>query len=219
MKACGSCAIFAPNSERVCPKCGGEMSVVPEVPKANAPGPSGSGAGIGAVVLGGISLFLPFFAAVFLVPAALVCSLIALKNRSHGLGVAGLILSGLGAIGLVSTSSSLSTDLVTSSSATHRVTYVLTGTAASASITIENESGGTEQHLVSVPWSKEFRAPAGRFFICRHRIKGRADWKPASTLTRNRSSTPRRRRSMGLHWQAAVCVELPALSASSCARR
>jgi hypothetical protein len=126
--------------------------------------PSTSAAGIAAVVLGGISLFLPFFAAVFLVPAALVCSFVALKNKSHGLGVVGLLLSGLGAIGIFSVSNSLSKGLGgTSSSVTHRVNYDLTGTALSASITIQNESGGTEQHVVRVPWTKEFRAPQGSF--------------------------------------------------------
>ena len=68
---------------------------------------------IAAVVLGGTSLFLPFFAAVFLVPTALVCSLVALKNKSHGLGMVGLILSGLGAIGIFSVSSGVSAGLGT----------------------------------------------------------------------------------------------------------
>ncbi len=168
MKTCGSCSIFAPDSEQLCPKCGTEMAPVADMPKASAEvekKPSGtSGLGIAAVVLGGISLFLPFFAAVFLVPTALVCSLVALKNKSHGLGVVGLILSGLGAIGVFSLSSSLSTGFGNSSSpATHRVTYQLTGSSSSASITIENESGGTEQHTVAVPWTKEFRAHQGQF--------------------------------------------------------
>lgn len=170
MKACGSCSIFAPDSEQVCPKCGAEMSPVIQSPKASGGAekrPSAtSGAGIAAVVLGGISLFLPFFASVFLVPAALVCSVIALKNKSHVLGVLGLILSGLGAIGVFSVSNSLSTLMGSgdsSSPATHRVTYQLAGSASSASITIENESGGTEQHTVSVPWTMEFQARQGQF--------------------------------------------------------
>jgi hypothetical protein len=154
------------------------MSPVTETPEATVETdkkPSAtSSAGIAAVVLGGISLFLPFFAAVFLVPAALVCSLVALKNRSHGLGVIGLVLSGLGAIGIFSVSHSLSTGLGgTSSSVTHRVTYQLSGTATSASITIENESGGTEQHTVSVPWVKEFQASQGRFVYLSAQNQGR----------------------------------------------
>src|SRR5689334_823249 len=103
MKTCRPCSIFAPDSEHLCPKCGGEMSAVTEPPKASTEAEKKtsdtSAAGIAAVVLGGISLVLPFFAAVFLVPTALVCSLVALKNKSLGLGVVGLILSGLGAIG------------------------------------------------------------------------------------------------------------------------
>ena len=134
---------------------------------------SASGAGIAAVALGGVSLLLPFFAAVFIVPAALVCSLIALKNGSRGLGVVGLILSCIGAIGILSTSSSLSSGLGgTSSSASHRVTYQLVGTASSASVTIENESGGSEQHVVSVPWVKEFKAGEGRFVYLSAQNKG-----------------------------------------------
>jgi hypothetical protein len=123
-----------------------------------------SGFGIGAVALGLISLFLPFFAAVFLVPTALVCSLLALRNKSYGLGAVGLILSGIGAIALFNLSSSFSSGLGNSSSpATHNVIYQLRGTASLASVTIENESGGSEQHSVSVPWTKEFKAREGQF--------------------------------------------------------
>ena len=43
------------------------------------------------------------------------------------------------------------------------VTYSLEGTARSASITIANESGGTEQHVVPVPWKKQFHATHGKF--------------------------------------------------------
>jgi ABC-type transport system involved in multi-copper enzyme maturation permease subunit len=143
------------------------MSALAETPNSPAPVKaerSTSGAGIAAVVLGGASLFMPYFAAVFLVPAALVCSLVALKNKSLGLGVTGLILSGIGVIGIFGVSNSISSGLGgSSSSATHRVTYQLKGTASSASITIENESGGSEQHVVPVPWVKEFQAAQGHF--------------------------------------------------------
>jgi len=34
---------------------------------------------------------------------------------------------------------------------------------ADASVTIVNENGGTEQHAINLPWTKEFDAPSGRF--------------------------------------------------------
>jgi hypothetical protein len=143
------------------------MSVVAEMPispTAARTKQSTSGAGIAAVVLGGSSLFMPYFAAVFLVPTALVCSLVALKNKAYFMAVFGLVFSGIGALGIFSVSRGFSSGLGgTSSSVTHRITYKLDGTASSASITIENESGGTEQHVVSVPWVKEFQAAQGRY--------------------------------------------------------
>jgi hypothetical protein len=48
--------------------------------------------------------------------------------------------------------------------ATHTVTYRATGIDTSmASLTYENEQGGTEQHLVRVPWSASFTATSGQF--------------------------------------------------------
>jgi hypothetical protein len=54
----------------------------------------------------------------------------------------------------------------------HHVTYQLTGSGGAASITIKNESGGTEQHSVPVPWTKEFDAPVGRFLYLSAQNKG-----------------------------------------------
>jgi hypothetical protein len=162
MKTCHACLISAPDSEQICPKCGRQMyPVVESQATHDDKGKSSviSGAGIAAVAFGGISLFLPFFAAVFLIPVALVCSLIALKNRSNGLGVVGLIISGIGVLALFSQSFSLAP----SSSATHNVIYTVSGSALRASVTVENESGGTEQHTISLPWTKEFQAKDGQF--------------------------------------------------------
>jgi hypothetical protein len=125
-KTCVICSIFAPESEQVCPKCGGEMSAIAQAPKTTpqaetvqaARKGSTSGAGIAAVVLGAASFFLPYFAAVFFVPAALVCSLVALKNKATGLGIVGLVLSAIGAIAIFGTSSSLSKGLTGTSSST-----------------------------------------------------------------------------------------------------
>src|ERR1035438_4268886 len=57
----------------------------------------------------------------------------------------------------------------------HHVTYRVTGPdtyaqnclsctdhPADASITIANDNGGTEQHAINLPWTKEFDAPSGR---------------------------------------------------------
>lgn len=51
----------------------------------------------------------------------------------------------------------------TTSSSGHQVRYEVSGTASTASITIENEYGGTEQHTVTVPWEKQFQAKTGQF--------------------------------------------------------
>lgn len=45
----------------------------------------------------------------------------------------------------------------------HRVTYEVGGTAKSISLTYTNESGGTEQREVDLPWSKTFSARDGDF--------------------------------------------------------
>lgn len=51
---------------------------------------------------------------------------------------------------------------------THAVTYKVTGTTASASVTYENATGGTEQVAgVTLPWSKSFKAKGGSFlYLC-----------------------------------------------------
>lgn len=46
---------------------------------------------------------------------------------------------------------------------TYTVRYRVGGTASKADITIENESGGTEQKTVNVPWSETFEAERGQF--------------------------------------------------------
>jgi hypothetical protein len=54
----------------------------------------------------------------------------------------------------------------------HHITYQLTGSGGPASITIKNESGGTEQHTVPVPWTMEFDAPFGRFLYLSAQNRG-----------------------------------------------
>lgn len=45
----------------------------------------------------------------------------------------------------------------------HRATYEVGGTAKSVSLTYTNESGGTEQREVDLPWSKTFSVRDGDF--------------------------------------------------------
>jgi len=44
-----------------------------------------------------------------------------------------------------------------------RIIYSVIGSASRASLTYQNESGGTEQMLVSLPWNTEFNARRGAF--------------------------------------------------------
>jgi hypothetical protein len=53
--------------------------------------------------------------------------------------------------------------LVTSPPRLVTVVYKVGGTASRASLTIENESGGTEQFTVSIPWTKSFQVSPGSF--------------------------------------------------------
>lgn len=63
-----------------------------------------SAAGIAAIVLGMAGAVLPYFAAVFLVPSALICGLIAYKRGQRGMGFAGIVLGIIGAAGIIYTS-------------------------------------------------------------------------------------------------------------------
>ena len=63
-----------------------------------------SAVGIAAIVLGIAGATLPYFAAVFLVPFALICGLIAYKRGQRGMGFAGIVLAIIGAVGIIYTS-------------------------------------------------------------------------------------------------------------------
>jgi hypothetical protein len=45
----------------------------------------------------------------------------------------------------------------------HSVTYYVEGSTSSASLTYNNEQGGTQQEKVSVPWQKTFSMRGGNF--------------------------------------------------------
>jgi hypothetical protein len=63
-----------------------------------------SAVGIAAIVLGIAGAILPYFAAVFLVPAALICGLIAYKRGQRRMGLAGIVLGVIGVAGIIYTS-------------------------------------------------------------------------------------------------------------------
>ncbi len=50
-----------------------------------------------------------------------------------------------------------------SGSSSHSVTYYVEGSTGSASLTYNNEQGGTQQEKVSVPWQKSFSMQRGNF--------------------------------------------------------
>lgn len=54
-------------------------------------------------------------------------------------------------------------DLEPASPTSYTVRYRVGGTASEADITIENESGGSEQKTIDVPWSETFEAELGQF--------------------------------------------------------
>ncbi len=54
----------------------------------------------------------------------------------------------------------------------YRVEYRVTGTASRASLTYENETGGTEQHTVSIPWSEVMFVNEGDFAYISAQNKG-----------------------------------------------
>jgi hypothetical protein len=50
-----------------------------------------------------------------------------------------------------------------SSGTTYEVIYKVTGTASRASLTYNNEQGGTEQTEIAIPWEKQFTVKRGEF--------------------------------------------------------
>jgi hypothetical protein len=75
-------------------------------------------------------------------------------NAIRGLCILLVLLVGLNSLGCLDS-------FITTKS--HTVLYQVTGSAKSASLTYANESGGTEQQTVAVPWKLEFRRSPGTF--------------------------------------------------------
>jgi hypothetical protein len=98
-----------PLSAKVCPSCGDDVSgalagpanpTTTAVPRTAATSAS-SAIGIAGVVLGLGAVIMPYFAAVFLVQAAGVCGIIALKRGQEGLGRSAVALAIFGLFGIV----------------------------------------------------------------------------------------------------------------------
>ena len=96
-RQCPYCAETIQSAAAKCRFCGESLVRGPTVKKSSA-------AGIAAVVLGIAGALLPYFAAVFVVPAALICGLIAYKRGQRGTGFAGVVLGIIGAVGIFYTS-------------------------------------------------------------------------------------------------------------------
>ena len=89
-------------------------------------------------------------------------------NKSNGVNSKAVLLTVIvGIVGTIwllaqlgSTSSSTSDY---SAPTTYSVIYKITGTASRASLTYENEQGGTEQTVVKIPWQKSMTVTRGAF--------------------------------------------------------
>lgn len=113
-RTCPFCAAQIPTSARVCPACGDDVSAGIGTASSTAVGASRTGIGaasspigIAGVVLGLGAVIMPYFAAVFLVPAATVCGIIALKRGQKGLGLSAMALGIVGLLGIAYVSQQL----------------------------------------------------------------------------------------------------------------
>lgn len=112
---CTECGRQISDQAVSCPGCGAPVSAAIPVEVAPSAVPNratvqsaGSAIGIAAVVFGLGAVVMPYFAAVFLVPAAFVCGLIAFKRGRKALGGIGVVLAVIGLIGIIYVSQEIS---------------------------------------------------------------------------------------------------------------
>ena len=97
---CAECGKEISDQAMACPSCGAPVRPTdkqPPRPAAPALGIAATGLGLGAVVM-------PYFAAVFFVPASLICGVIAYRRGQTGWGAAGVLLGLLGLAVVIYTS-------------------------------------------------------------------------------------------------------------------
>ena len=106
---CSECGREISDRAASCPGCGAPVGAS-TVSESTAVVQSSAAPVVGfvAVALGVAGAVMPYFAAVFLVPAAFVCGIIAYRRGQRGWGAAGIALALLGLIGIVTVSQQIS---------------------------------------------------------------------------------------------------------------
>jgi hypothetical protein len=105
---CAECGRDISDQARTCPGCGiplePESTEQAEVPGGSSKSESSPAMGIVAIGLALASVIMPYFAAVFFVPAAFVCGIIAVHQGRKGLGGVSILIAIAGLIGIFSVS-------------------------------------------------------------------------------------------------------------------
>ena len=99
---CSECGREVSDQASSCPGCGaptGKSPIADTPPKETTPI-----IGIVAIGLGLASILMPYFAAVFLVPAAFICGVIAFRRGQKRLGGVSIVLAILGIVGIFAVS-------------------------------------------------------------------------------------------------------------------
>lgn len=98
---CSECGTEVSDRANSCPKCGAPIAKSPDIESSSTVlGIVSVGLGLGAVLM-------PYFAAVFLVPAAIICGVIAIRKSQKVLGTVGTILGLIGVAGIIYTSNQI----------------------------------------------------------------------------------------------------------------
>lgn len=104
---CSECGREVSDSAAACPGCGAPVAShsaeIAQRSTASAVRPAAATPVLGVVgiVLGIAAVVMPYFAAVFLVPAAFICGLIVFRRGRKGLGAAAMVMAVIGLIGVL----------------------------------------------------------------------------------------------------------------------